>query len=64
MHTRPVNDSSGEFIETNNPPLKCPKCNQFSVYCKTWKSSCGGYEDTKHTCKKCGYYWWIDGIDA
>ena len=65
MHTKPMAESDGEFIQESQKPVrKCPKCKKIAVYSKDWESSCGAYEDTKYTCSECGYYWWVDGIDS
>lgn len=65
MHTRPMAESNGEFTKEGKKPVtKCPRCGKFSVYYKLWKSSCGGYEDTKYKCDECGYSWWVDGPDS
>lgn len=67
MHTRPMDDSEGEFQkEEYEGTMPCPKCHRNTIYYKVWKSKCGGYEDTKYYCiaPGCGHYWWVDGIDS
>lgn len=65
MHTQPMSEMDGEFTK---PPEKdsqaCRSCGKDEVYCETWESSCGGYEDYHYTCRACGASWWIDGIDS
>ena len=64
MHTKPMAESDGKFKDDRIfVKGSCPKCGG-SIYCKTWESSCGGYEDDKFTCSVCGYYWWVDGSDS
>jgi ssDNA-binding Zn-finger/Zn-ribbon topoisomerase 1 len=41
----------------------CPKCGG-PVEMRFWESSCGGYEDEKHTCRSCGFVRWVDGPDS
>lgn len=65
MHTQPMQEHDGVFSSQEEKPIcKCPRCGKFSVYCKTWESSCGGYIDDKFICRECGYKWWVDGIDS
>lgn len=43
----------------------CPKCREKGcVEYRCWESDCGGYDDYKHRCTKCGNTWWVDGPDA
>ena len=64
-HMQPMSEDQGTFTVEESTDRKCPKCNS-PMTCKTWESSCGGYEDYKYTCtnKECGHYYWIDGIDS
>lgn len=65
-HMRQMAESEGEFTKTDPNLEKCPKCGAMTLECKTWESSCGGYEDCKYTCTApgCGYVRWVDGIDS
>jgi RecJ-like exonuclease len=65
MHTKPMAESEGKFDpQQPEPNVTCRKCGvKGQVTCRTWNSSCGGYEDYKYTCA-CGYVWWADGIDS
>ncbi len=65
MHTGPMPESAGEF----QPPAKklydCRYCaGTGCVEMRLWESSCGGYDDEKYTCQKCGKTWWIEGADG
>jgi hypothetical protein len=63
-HMTPMPESSGTFGDDWKPcERKCPKCSGPVVY-RTWESSCGGYEDDKFKCTKCGHTWWVDGCDS
>lgn len=65
MHTKPMAESDGKFVQEGKKPVReCPRCGNFSVYHKSWESSCGGYEDSKYKCAECHYSWWVDGLDA
>ena len=65
MHIQSMPESEGKFTKESNAPVaKCPKCWEFAVYYKIFESNCGGFEDAKYTCAKCGHYWWIDGPDS
>ena len=56
----------GEFTKTETKKYKCYKCQQETVTCKVWESSCGGWEDYKYSCEnpECLHSWWVDGIDS
>lgn len=65
MHTQPIPESAGTFREPDACKFNCRFCDGVkTVTCKTWESSCGGYEDDKYTCAKCGKSWWVDGADS
>lgn len=67
MHDKPMAESDGTFLrdDASCPGVACRKCGETGgVKFKPWESSCGGYEDYKYTCTKCGHYWWIEGSDA
>lgn len=43
----------------------CPTCKgENCVRSELHESSCGGYEDERNQCLKCGKVWWVDGIDS
>ena len=63
MHTKPMQESEGDFSEYKDADAKCPKCGADLKY-RIWTSSCGGYDDYKIECQKCRYYRWIEGPDA
>jgi DNA-directed RNA polymerase subunit M/transcription elongation factor TFIIS len=65
MHTQPMSERQGELDAEKRTDRKCPKCGvQGQCVYQTWESSCGGYEDEKHTCRACGHVWWIEGPDS
>jgi hypothetical protein len=65
MHIGSIPESNGEFQQIDGEFYDCPHCGgKHCVQCDVWESSCGGYEDYKHTCRCCGKVWWIDGIDS
>lgn len=66
MHTKPMEDSEGTFNKPNSCFYKCRKCGENTATCRSWESSCGGYEDYKYECqnKDCKFVWWVDGIDS
>jgi len=65
-HTGPIPDSAGTFSPAEQTTVPCRKCNQQTVVAQKWESNDGAYEDYRYTCtdKKCGYIWWVDGIDS
>lgn len=63
MHIKPMQQSDGSFSKWKKANIKCPRCGKQKVKYIIWESSCGGYEDYKFKCK-CGYTWWVDGIDS
>jgi len=63
MHIEPLPESAGRFTSETRSGTTCPKCGGV-VLVRNWESSCGGYEDEKHTCTVCGHSWWLDGIDS
>ena len=63
MHTQPMPDSAGDFSKDEPTDHKCKHCGG-EVRCSKWESSCGGYEDYRYKCIKCGHGWWVDGIDS
>ena len=64
-HMKPMSELEGTFTPPSPPKYDCRKCKATeSVIAEGWDSSCGGYEDTKYTCTKCGHYWWVDGPDS
>jgi hypothetical protein len=62
-HMQPMAETEGEFTSEHESKHPCRKCGGPARY-QVWESNCGGYEDYKYTCTKCGYVWWIDGLDA
>lgn len=56
-------ESEGVFTKSDVARRPCPKC-AGEVRVQLWESSCGGYEDEKYTCTKCGHVWWVDGSDS
>lgn len=57
--------TSGDTQETKHKDsYPCRKCKGINVYYQIWESSCGGFEDYKHTCPDCGAIRWEDGIDS
>lgn len=64
MHMQPMPESAGTFQDRTESTSTCPRCGKVDGYYQTWESSCGGYEDYKHTCHACGHTWWVDGIDS
>lgn len=66
MHTKPMSESEGAFKEPEPERFTCRKCQQQTATCRTWESSCGGYEDYKYECQDpmCKHVWWVDGIDS
>ncbi len=63
MHTREMADHEGTFGDDKPSPHKCQRCGCAMTY-RVWESSCGGYEDEKHACTGCLFYFWIDGPDS
>lgn len=64
MHTKSILESDGSFKQIEQK-YDCPHCkSKNSVSIKIWESSCGGYEDEKNSCEKCGKIWWVEGIDS
>lgn len=58
-------ESAGDFRKPEEKRHDCPHCKAHeSVTVTVWESSCGGYEDEKHHCDRCGATWWIDGPDS
>lgn len=66
MHTRQYTDSEDIFRKTETKKYQCRKCKKTTATCRTWESSCGGYEDYEYTCQdpECKYRWWVDGPDS
>jgi hypothetical protein len=66
VSTKPMNDSDGTFKDEwkKVPQCLCPKCGSQNVYCRTWESDCGGFEDDNFKCANCGHVWWVEGADA
>jgi DNA-directed RNA polymerase subunit M/transcription elongation factor TFIIS len=63
-HFAPMKESEGTFEKGVFPSEKaCPSCGEKKCTYQVWESSCGGYEDYKYSCR-CGYEWWVDGIDS
>lgn len=63
MHTKPSAEHEGTFTKEAASEHPCRVCGA-PVRVQLWESSCGGYEDEKHTCTQCGRVFWIDGIDS
>jgi hypothetical protein len=64
-HIAPMPDSAGSFSEFKDTDgTECRACKAPNVGCRTWESSCGGYEDYQYRCFTCGHSWWVDGIDS
>lgn len=63
MHDKPMAEHDGKFRNTTPVERPCHKCGG-PVTVQVWDSDCGGYEDEKFTCGKCGYTWWVDGPDS
>lgn len=64
MHTREVNDATDGTFHVSEPAASpCTKCGGL-VMIHVWESSCGGFEDEKHKCMRCGHYVWIESIDS
>lgn len=65
MHTNPLPESSGTFQPAAQQLGDCPHCRATQcVTIRLWESSCGGYEDEKHTCGRCAKEWWMEGCDS
>lgn len=64
MHTGPIAEHEGKLAEARPCRGECPKCCERKCTMQTWESSCGGYEDEKHTCGACGHVWWVEGPDS
>lgn len=39
-------------------------CGSKEVWSRTHTASDGGVEDEEYQCRKCGFTWWVDGIDS
>lgn len=65
MHTKEMSEHDGTFGNKRPSPHRCrkPGCGGAMTY-EVWESSCGGYEDEKHTCSKCGHGFWVEGPDS
>ena len=63
-HTQQLPESAGALDEEKPTDRTCPKCGAKTCVYSVWESSCGGYEDEKHSCTTCEHVWWIDGPDA
>lgn len=65
MHTKAVQDSEGVFSKPETTSVRCrTKDCPGPVTCKTWESSCGGFEDDRCECTTCRRVWWVEGPDA
>lgn len=64
MHTEPMPETAGTLNAEWKSLKPCRRCTRAEVVVEEWSSSCGGYEDEKHTCKACGHTRWIEGPDA
>ena len=65
MHTEPIPESAGTFQPADDKLYDCRSCGaKECVKVILWESSCGGYEDEKNECQKCGKVWWVEGADA
>lgn len=66
MHSTNMPESAGAFGTPEQELYECLKCNQKTATCKSWESSCGGYEDYKYECQnpECKHSWWVEGIDS
>lgn len=64
MHTGPMDEHEGKLSTPEAKKYVCQKCGKTEMTCRTWESSCGGYEDYKYTCGACGHVRWVDGIDS
>lgn len=65
MHTKPMADSDGKFVDSKHYSGPCRKCKKENVVtCSEWDSSCGGYTDYMMTCSTCGHVWWHEGSDS
>jgi hypothetical protein len=64
MHTQPMPESAGTFTKTTYSDKPHNATCDGRVRIEQWESSCGGYEDDKLTCEKCGHVWWVEGPDS
>lgn len=64
MHTGPMPESAGTFSAPEAKLYECSKCHEVAATCQEWESSCGGYEDYKYKCTKCGHVRWVEGSDS
>jgi hypothetical protein len=65
MHTKPMSETEGEFDPPSPKLYDCSYCGgKNCVQITVWNSSCGGYEDEKAECQKCGKVRWYEGADA
>lgn len=59
------NRNAGEGNQTGASKLPiCGKCKSIEITVEEEESSCGGFDDTKYTCRSCGNVVWIEGADA
>lgn len=63
-HTGPMEDEQGVFGQPQQSEFPCRHCKGGPVFYSVWESNCGGYEDFKYRCSKCGSVWWVEGPDA
>ena len=64
IEARTYSAGEGTFAKPEEKLYTCRSCGKAAATCRTWESSCGGYEDYKYTCTACGHEWWVDGIDS
>lgn len=61
----PMKESDGTFSAAGTAERSCARCRRDTVHdSEKWESSCGGYEDYKYTCLRCGAVHWVEGIDS
>jgi len=63
-HTREMAEHEGDLGPAVAAKCLCRKCEARNVVVQDWSSSCGGWVDSKFTCRACGFVWWVDGIDS